>query len=93
MSNEAMDDGVIMALLDRFNKQRLPRLLELKERVGRGEKLNELDIAHMEEGLSSSNRASPDLLERHPEYKPLIAQVIALYKEIMDKALENEQKS
>jgi len=92
MRDEAMDDGVIMALLDRFNKQRLPQLLELKERVARGEKLNDLDIAHLEDVLTSGGQAR-QILERHPEYKPLIAQVMTLYKEITNKALENEQKS
>jgi hypothetical protein len=92
MSDEAMDDGVILALLDRFNKQRLPQLLEMKGRVERGEKLNDLDMAHLEEWLATGIQAQP-ILERHPEYKPLVAQVMSLYKEITNKALENEQKS
>jgi hypothetical protein len=92
MRDEAMDDGVIMALLDRFNKQRLPQLLELKERVARGEKLNDLDIAHLEDVLSTSSQIQ-SVMDRHPEYKPLVAQVMTLYKEITNKALENEQKS
>jgi hypothetical protein len=92
MSDEAMDEGVILALLDRFNKQRLPQLLEMKARVDRGEKLNDLDIAHLEDVLTAGSQAR-QILERHPEYKPLIAQVMTLYKEITNKALENEQNS
>jgi hypothetical protein len=92
MSNDSMDNGVIKVLLDRFNEQRLPLLLELKERVYRGEKLNVLDVKHLEDIAETARQISP-ALERHPEFKPLVAQVIGLYKEITSKALENEQKS
>jgi len=92
MSNDGMDLGTISALLERFNQQRLPRLLELKERVDKGEKLSDFDIFHLKEIMQSTQEISP-LAERHPEYKPLVAQAISLYKEITDKAMENEQKS
>ena len=91
MDNDDKDLGVISALLDRFNQQRLPRLLELKKRVDQGAKLTELDIFHMKEAMQSVQGIS-SLVDRHPEYKSLIAQAISLYKEITSKALENEQK-
>ena len=91
MADESMDAGMVQVLLDRLNKQRLPRLLELKARVDRGEKLGDLDITHMQEALAGANQLTP-LIKRNPEYAPLVAQVIGLYKEIADKALENEKK-
>lgn len=92
MTDHATDTGIIQVLLDRLNQQRLPQLLELKERVGRGEKLNEFDVKHLQDVAGAAAQVSP-LLDRHPEYKPLVSQVIGLYKEITAKALENEQKS
>lgn len=90
MSDEAMDSGVMKALLDRFNQQRLPRLLELKERVDRGEKLNDLDIAHLEQAFSEADQIKA-IIDKHPEFQPLVTQVINLYKQVTEKALENER--
>jgi hypothetical protein len=36
MSQDSRDQGVIQVLLDRFTKQRLPRALQMKERVDKG---------------------------------------------------------
>lgn len=90
MSNEAMESGVIQVLLDRFNQQRLPQLLELKERVDRGEKLNDLDIAHLKQVFSDANHIK-SIIDKHPEFQLLVAQVINLYKQVTEKALENER--
>jgi len=90
MDQESKDEGVILALLQRFNTQRLPRLLSLKDKVDKGEVLNEHDIEYLSSVFSDAKITEPYLL-RHPEYNDLIARVIHLYKEIMDKALENEQ--
>ena len=92
MVDDAMDAGMVQVLLDRLNKQRLPRLLDLRAKVERGEKLGDLDITHMQEALAGANQLMP-LIKRNPEYSPLVAQVIGLYKEIADRALENEKKS
>ena len=46
--NEPADElGTIYALVERFEKQRLPRLLELKKRVDKGGLLSESDIRFM----------------------------------------------
>ena len=90
MNKEINESGTIQVLLDRFNQQRLPQLLELKERVDRGEKLNELDIAHLQQAFSDSNQIK-SIVDKHPELQSLVAKVIHLYKQISDKALENER--
>jgi len=92
MANDNNDLGTISALLERFNEQRLPRLLELKKRVDQGEKLNDFDIFHLKEIIQSAHEIGP-LADRHPEYQTLVAQAVSLYKEITSKALENEQKA
>lgn len=92
MADKAFDEGVIKALLDRLNQQRLPQMLEIQQRVNRGEKLNELDIVHLQEISESAGQIKP-MLERHPEYKPLVARVISLYEEITSRALQNEKQA
>ncbi len=92
MSNDTEDTGMIEALLQRLNDFRLPRLLELKERVDRGETMSEYDIEFLEGVLADAHSAVP-LSDRHKELQPLAAKMTALYHEITSKALENEAKS
>jgi hypothetical protein len=92
MSNDIEDTGMIEALLQRLNDFRLPRLLELKERVDRGETMSEYDIEFLEGVLADAHSAVP-LSDRHKELQPLAAKMTALYHEITSKALENEAKN
>jgi len=90
---EAADElGTIYALIERFEKQRLPRLLELKKRVDKGGVFSESDIRFMYEATLDAQR-SKRLIDRHPEWQEFCAEVIHFYEEIVEKALENEKKS
>ena len=84
--------GAIYALVERFEKQRLPRLLELKKRVDKGEVFNESDIRFMYQ-VTQDAQQSKRLIDRHPEWQEFCAEVIHFYEEIAEKALENEKKS
>jgi hypothetical protein len=90
LKDQTADDGTIQALLDRLNNWRLPRALELKERVDRGEKLGDHDIAFLERVFADANQARA-LAARHKELQPLINKLVGLYSHITSKALENEQ--
>ena len=92
MTDKIHDAGVTQVLLDRLNNQRLPRALELKEKVDAGESLGEYDLRFLDEVFADAQTIQP-MVDRHPEYQPLVARVIHLYKEILDKALENENKA
>jgi hypothetical protein len=92
MSKDTDDAGKIATLLQRLNKFRLPRLLELKERVNRGEAPTESDIEFLGLTLEDAHSAVP-LIDRHRELQPLAAKLTALYQEITAKALENEAKN
>ncbi len=92
MSDPKEDLGVIQALVERFEKHRLPWALDLKARVDAGERLSDFDMTTLEEVFATAKRIEP-LIKRHPEYNELVARAIHLYKEITERALQNEQKS
>jgi hypothetical protein len=91
MSNDTEDTGIIEVLLQRLNDFRLPRLLELKERVDAGGTLTDYDLEFLERALDDARAAVPHT-DRHPELQPLAVKLTALYHEIIATALDNEQK-
>ena len=91
MTDTSKEAGIIMALEERFEKQRLPRLLALKDKVDAGDVLDDSDIAFLEQVINDAMHSKP-LMDRHPEWQGFCAHVIHLYEEITEKALRNEEK-
>ena len=83
------NQGVLATVLERFEKQRLPRILDIKQLVDQGGTLNEYDIEFLEEVLHDTKEYQPFVAE-HTEYRDLFARTVHLYQEITTKALENE---
>ena len=92
MAGSSDDTGVILALMRRFNEQRLPETLAIKKRVEQGECLTERDISFLEKVFSDANHAIP-LIDRHPELQSIATRAVSLYKEITERALENEKQA
>lgn len=84
------DVGIIVALAERFETQRLPRALALKAQVDRGERLSEQDIKFLDQVFADA-RDIGALVGKHPEWQPLAAKAMTLYKEITERALANER--
>jgi hypothetical protein len=84
--------AVIYLLIERFEKQRLPRLLAIKQRVDKGGLLSESDILFMYEIAQDAQR-SKRLIDRHPEWHKFCAEVIHLFEEVAGKVLDNEKHS
>jgi hypothetical protein len=91
MADAEKDDNVIVALVERFEKQRLPRLKQLKENVDRGETLSSVDIEFLDNVIHDAQQ-SKHLFDNHPEWQSFCANVVHLYETITEKALENEKK-
>ncbi len=89
MKESSADAGTIQVLVEQLEKHELPQLLSIKEKVEAGEVLEDFDIDFLEQVFKDANATKP-LLDRHPEWQPLAAKVFALYKEITEKALENQ---
>lgn len=84
------DKGIIIMLVDRFNKQRLPRAKSMQKKVNSGESLNDRDLALIRQVQKDSNQIER-LLERHPEYKELATKVLQMWTEIIVKDIENHK--
>jgi hypothetical protein len=82
--------GVIAVLAKRMVEERLPKALALKERVDRGETLNELDLNFLEQIVHEANQIMPKMKD-DPRVMQVGARMLQLWKEISTKALENEQ--
>ena len=90
MNDSEKETGVLAVLMERFEQQRLPRTLDLKDKVDKGEPLNEWDTGYLAEVLEDADQVKL-LVDKHPEYQGLYARVVHLYNQITEKALENEK--
>ena len=92
MSQQTRDQevGIATVLLQRMEKERLPRALDLKAKVDAGGCLDDLDIAFLERVFADTQEITP-FLERHPEYQEVAAKMATLYQEITARALDNEK--
>ena len=83
------EEHVIELLIERFERDRLPRLLDIHKRVLLGEILSDGDIAFLETVIGDAQQNKP-LIDRHPDWHNLCANVFFLYEEITTRALQNE---
>lgn len=89
MNSSEIELGVATALLERLEKQRIPQALAIKEKVDRGELLEDFDIEFLKDILTDAQNNMPQV-QKHPEYQQLAAQLAHLYHEITEKALANQ---
>lgn len=92
MNATAHTEGVMAMLVERFESQHLARLLDLKSAVDSGQLLDDHDSSFLE-SIFHEAMHSKHLVDRHPEYQPLYARVIQLYKAIAAQALTNEMRA
>ena len=91
MKDPTQGMGAIQALLERLNQVRLPRALDLKKRVDRGERLTDEDMTFLQRVFEDAGGAQK-VAARNPELQSLVVRLVGLYDEITKKALDNEQR-
>ena len=89
MAQVSKETGLIAVLAKRMVEERLPKALALKERVDRGELLNDLDLAFLQQVVTDAN-SMPANVKDDPRVREIAGRMLQLYKEITTKALENE---
>jgi hypothetical protein len=82
--------GVLEVVMERFKNHRLPRVMDIKALVDQGKRLNEYDIAFLEE-VFEDTRQYKHFVDEHADFQNLYARLTHLYEEITKKALENEK--
>jgi len=92
MNDTSKDLGLATVLLKKLTEETLPKALEIKERLDRGERLDHWDIEFLQ-GLFKRAEEIKPFVDHHPEYQAIYAQAVHLYKELTDLALANEKKS
>jgi hypothetical protein len=85
------DAGVLLTLVDRFKKQRYPKLIELKEKVDAGRELEDVELNFLHKVLDDAQKTIGSTTG-HQEIHDFCASVINLYSHITQKALENEKR-
>ncbi|MGI9325186.1 MAG: hypothetical protein ACR2PZ_08215 [Pseudomonadales bacterium] len=90
MHSKEEDRATLTTVTDRFNKWRLPRALEIRKRLEKGETLTDTEIDFLHRVFESAEEIMP-IIERNPEFQPLANKVIDLFHEITSLALENDQ--
>lgn len=90
MTDNEKDKGMIYVLLDRFNKQRYPRAMDLRKKVDSGEVFNESDQQFLEEVIRDIDSINT-VIDQNPEYKEVFAEILGLWNEIIEKSIENEK--
>ncbi|WPL15160.1 hypothetical protein Thiowin_00040 [Thiorhodovibrio winogradskyi] len=84
--------GVTIAFLERFEKFRLPRALEIKERVDQGATLETFDMDFLARVFEDAQRIKP-LVDQRPDLQSLYSRAIDLYHGITERALANEERA
>ena len=89
MSESRQNKILIQLLVQHLLRQGIPRMLQLKEKLTRGEPLSEFDITFLNQMISESTRLQV-LVAKQPQYHSLIGRMAELYREITQRALDNE---
>jgi hypothetical protein len=91
MNETEKDRGTIVALIERFNTQRLPVAQVLKKKVDSGLIFDQSEHQQLYQVEEELNKVRA-LVERNPEYQDLAAKILNLWTEITKKEVKNQMK-
>ena len=90
MASDLTDNelGVVQVTLQRFNRDVIPALKNMKARVDQGEVLHERETEALEKAIKRSVRGR-EFAKKHPEYSNLVETANEIYEYIAKKSAEN----
>ena len=84
--------GMVQVALKRFNSDVLPALRAMKDKVDRGETLNEREMAQLEDAIKRGKRGDA-FADKHPDYRSLVDSANDIYNDIKTRSAANAGKS
>lgn len=83
--------GVFHSLMQEFEQHHLPRLLRLKDKVDSGKAINDVDFEFLRKEIKDAC-ITKHLTVIYPELEEFCLRLGHMYKELCDKAVENENR-
>lgn len=93
MNESTKQEAIKAVILERFQKQRLPRILDIRNSVDAGNPLSKLDTEFLDEWIRDAQDNRHFFDDGPEDIQILFAKVVQLYKEITATALQIEQGS
>ena len=84
--------GAITAVMNRLHKYRLPRIMEIKETLDRGDALDEWSAAYLTRVIGEAQHVT-SMVSKYPKYHALYGRLATFYRQITDQALENAKRA
>ena len=92
LTKEEVEQGTLTALLLRSAHRRIPRLKRIKKAVKKGKCLTDNQINFLTKVFEDAQRAIP-YIDDHPKLQDMATRTVALYQEITEQAIKNEEES
>ena len=83
--------GIMQSLIQEFEQHRLPRLFRLKDKVARGEPINDVDLDFLCRQMKDASLAM-HMTVNYPDLQEFCMTMAHLYKDICDEAMQNEPR-
>lgn len=83
--------GIIQSLVQEIEQHRLPRLFRIKDKLDRGEVINDVDFECLCKDIRDAGLAM-HLTVNYPELQEFCLSMSHFYKELCDEALNNQQR-
>lgn len=80
--------GVVQVVLERYTREWLPALLDMKAKVDRGDTLDEREVALLSKAMDEAN-SGVAFARSHAEFRSLVDRATRLYSQIEAKNKEN----